>query len=188
MFLSDNTLLTSIASGFIKIEPFNSKNVQPASVDLHLGSDLLVFDKKIQAVIDPELPVEMRRVALDGGFLLEPGGFALGATEEKLSVPNGLVGRLEGKSSLARLGLLVHVTAGFIDPGWELAQITLEFTNLSPLPIILREKMKIAQISYSYVDKLSAMPYGSKGLGSKYSGQSGPTASKYNENYANQDY
>jgi dCTP deaminase len=183
MILSDRTLLNLISQKSIVIDPFNPADVQPASVDLHLDSKLLIFDKSKTAVIDPSIPVEMSEVNIsEQGTLLEPGQFALGATLESVGVPNGLVGRLEGKSSLARLGLLVHVTAGFIDPGWLPAQITLEFCNLAPVPIILRPNMKIAQISFERVDQDSAKPYGHKDLNSKYQGQTGPTASKYYQN------
>lgn len=190
MILSDKTI-TGIVNGeipgfgrSIEIDPYDESCVQPASYDLRLDSKLLVFDQDKQTVIDPLIPVEMIEIKMEPeGYLMQPGQFVLGATKEALGVPNGIAGSLEGKSSLARLGLLVHVTAGFIDPGWEQAQITLEIVNLSPLPIILRPDMKIAQIAYQLVDDISAKPYGSEGLNSKYVGQEGPTASKYSQNY-----
>ena len=183
MILSDKTIISSVMNGPIVIEPFNVENVQPASVDLTLAEEFLIFDQEKTSVIDPMLPVDMRTVKLNReGFLLSPGGFALGSTRELIGIPNGYVGRLEGKSSLARLGLLVHVTAGFIDPGWKPAQITLEFVNLAPVPIILREGMKIAQLSIETVDKQSYKPYGHEDLHSKYVNQRGPTASQYYKN------
>ena len=184
MILSDGTLRNLIDQNHIVIDPYDPGSVQPASVDLHLHSDLLLFEKDEIDYIDPyyEQPMVAHEAKKHSGFLLQPQEFALGSTIEAVGVPNGLVGRLEGKSSLARLGLLVHITAGFIDPGWKPAQITLELVNLAPRPIALREGMKIAQISFYSADQLSDKPYGHADLGSKYQGQAGPTASKYHLN------
>ena len=126
----------------------------------------------------------MERVTVEEGqpFILHPGEFVLGTTLERLTLPDDIVARIEGKSSLGRLGLLIHATAGFVDPGWTNGQITLELSNVAPLPIRLWPSMKIAQFSFMQMDGPAERPYGHPALGSKSQGQSGPVASRYRDN------
>lgn len=171
MILSDGSILDAIKEKRIKIEPFIPDCLQPASYDLHLGSSILVFDEQKHQVIDVKQPVDdrMKKIELkkDGQYVLMPGAFILANVQEITGVDAQHVGRLEGKSSLGRLGLIIHATAGFLDPGNEL-RMTLEMANLSPLPIKIYEGMKIAQIAFEKLDKPVLKPYGTKGLGSKY--------------------
>ena len=180
MVLSDRTLRERLAAGSIVVTPFEPDHVQPASIDLRLDERFLVFDAARGAAIDlADPPAELMREvkASDADpFVLHPGQFALGATLESVGVPDDLVGRLEGKSSLGRLGLLIHSTAGFIDPGFA-GQITLELGNVAALPLVLRPGMRIGQISFLQMTSAAERPYGSTGLGSHYQGQSGPTRS-----------
>ena len=127
----------------------------------------------------------MERVSVEEGkpFILHPGEFVLGTTLERLTLPDDIVARIEGKSSLGRLGLLIHATAGFVDPGWSNGQITLELSNVAPLPIRLWPGMKIAQLSFMRMDAPAERPYGHPELGSKYQGQKGPTPSRYWRNF-----
>jgi dCTP deaminase len=173
MILSDRTIKEKIKNGNIKIEPFNIDDVQPASYDLHLGNSILIFDEQKHQVIDVKEPVmdKMKRIEVKDGdpYVVMPGSFLLANIKEITGVDNKHVGRLEGKSSLGRLGLIVHATAGFLDPGNEL-RMTLEIANLSPLPIKIYAGMKIAQMAFEELDKEVENPYGSKKLGSKYYG------------------
>jgi dCTP deaminase len=185
MVLSDRTIKDEIAKGRLIIEPLMPDCIQPASVDLHLDRKLLVFkSQRYPAYIDVRRsldhlnePVELDE---DGAFFLDPGEFVLVSTLESITLPDDIVGRLEGKSSLGRVGLLIHSTAGYVDPGWQ-GNLTIELSNVAKLPIALYYKMKIGQISFlrltSPVDRL----YGAAELGSKYQGQTEPTASKYYE-------
>ena len=185
MVLSDRTIKDEIAKGRLIIEPLMPDCIQPASVDLHLDRKLLVFkSQRYPAYIDVRRsldhlnePVELDE---DGAFFLDPGEFVLVSTLESITLPDDIVGRLEGKSSLGRIGLLIHSTAGYVDPGWQ-GNLTIELSNVAKLPIALYYKMKIGQISFlrltSPVDRL----YGAAELGSKYQGQTEPTASKYYE-------
>jgi dCTP deaminase len=186
MVLSDSDIKTAIEKGEIIIDPLDDSAIQPASVDLRLGSDLRVFDNHKFPVIDPMKPMPdlTRMVEIDEliPFVLHPGEFVLGVTMENIIVPNNIVARLDGKSSLGRLGLVVHSTAGFVDPGWS-GRLTLELSNLANLPIYLYSGMKVSQISFMKLTSPSRKPYGSKGLGSKYQGQQGPVPSQYYENY-----
>lgn len=181
MLLSDLDIHTEIATGRLVIDPFDPGDVQPASVDIHLDRSFLVFDHSRCTHIDPEdPPLELvSRIDLPTGepFVLHPGEFVLGSSRETVTIPTDLAARLEGKSSLGRLGLLTHATAGFIDPGFT-GTITLELSNTATLPILLRPGMRIGQLCFFRLTSPTARPYGSPGLGSRYQGQTGPTASR----------
>lgn len=186
MILSDRTINEAIASGRIVIDPFDPAKVQPSSVDLTLDHFFRVFRNHTRAVIDvkermDDLTEEVE-IAPDGVFLLHPGEFVLGSTAERVGLPDDLVGRIEGKSSLGRLGLLIHTTAGFVDAGFE-GYLTLELSNVATLPITLYPGMKIGQISFLQMTTPADRPYGSGELGSKYRGQQGPTPSQYWRNF-----
>jgi dCTP deaminase len=185
MVLSDRTIKDEIAKGRIIIEPLMPNCIQPASVDLHLDKKLLVFKpQRHPAYIDVRRSLdhlnELVELDEDKAFFLNPGELVLVSTLESITLPDDIVGRLEGKSSLGRIGLLIHSTAGYVDPGWQ-GHLTIELSNVAKLPITLYYKMKIGQISFlrltSPVDRL----YGAVELGSKYQGQTEPTASKYYE-------
>ena len=186
MILSDRDIKVAVASGDITIDPYDEANVQPASYDLHLDKHFLVFDTQKNAVIDPKQPVDemMREVTItdDQPFVLHPGQFALGLIFEETGVSDQLVGRLEGKSSVGRLGVLIHVTAGFLDPGNKL-KMTLELHNTAELPILLHYKMPIAQIAFETISSAAENPYGSSKLTSKYSGDIKPKASQMHKNW-----
>jgi len=173
MILSDKTIKKMMKNGQIKIEPFSEEFLQPASYDLHLDNNFLVFNKESIAVIDvkkrPEKLMREIEVNEEEGFIIHPGEFVLANVKEITGVDSSHVGRLEGKSSLGRLGLIVHATAGFLDPGNEL-RLTLELANVSPIPIKIYPGMKIAQIAFEALDSECNRPYGSKELNSKYSG------------------
>ncbi|MEZ5321146.1 MAG: dCTP deaminase [Microthrixaceae bacterium] len=187
MILSDRTIREAIEGGRIVIDPFDPAKVQPSSVDLTLDHRFLVFRNHTRAVIDVKQDVsdltELVEIDPDAAFLLHPGEFVLGSTIERISLPDDLVGRIEGKSSLGRLGLLIHTTAGFVDAGFD-GCITLELSNVASLPITLYPGMKIGQISFLQMTTSADVPYGAGVLGSKYSGQVGPTASQYWRNFA----
>jgi dCTP deaminase len=180
--LSDRDIRAAIAAGRIKIEPFEEADVQPSSVDLHLDSAFRVFRNNRYPFIDVRSPqsdlTELLSVAEDEPFVLHQGEFVLGQTLEWVELPDDLVAHLEGKSSLGRLGLLIHSTAGYVDPGWQ-GKLTLELSNVANLPIALYTGMKIGQISFFRMSSPVDRPYGSRGLGSKYQGQAEPTASAY---------
>ncbi len=186
MILSDRTITDAVSTGRILIDPFNPEYVQPSSVDLTLDHRFLVFRNHTRAVIDVKEDVtdltELVEIEQDGVFLLHPGEFVLGSTAERIGLPDDLVGRIEGKSSLGRLGLLIHTTAGFVDAGFQ-GFITLELSNVASLPITLYPGMRIGQISFLQMTTAADKPYGSSALGSKYSGQVGPTASQYWKNF-----
>lgn len=179
MVLSDRDIKREIEAGRIALEPFDAHLVQPASVDVRLGADFRVFRNSSHVAIDPEKHqpdlTEQVVVEDDGAFVLHPGQFALGTTLERIVVPDDLLAKLEGKSSLGRLGLMIHSTAGYIDPGWD-GQITLELSNVANLPILLRPGMRIGQISFERMSSPVDVPYGSPELGSHYQGQRGATA------------
>jgi dCTP deaminase len=186
MILSDRDIRAELEAGRIVIEPFVPDAVQPSSVDLHLGNRFRVFRNNRTAVIDPreEQPelTELVEIAGDAPFVLHPNEFVLGATYERVSLPDDLVARLEGRSSLGRLGLLIHSTAGYVDPGWE-GTLTLELSNVANLPIKLYDGMKIGQISFQRLTSPAEVPYGDKRLGSRYRGQTDPTASRYHADF-----
>ena len=183
MILSDRSILEAVKDGRIIIEPFDPDCLQPSSVDLHLDYRFLVFKNHTLGHIDVREDLS-KEVSTDDDdpFMLHPGEFVLGSTLERVSVPDDLVARLEGKSSLGRLGLLIHSTAGYVDAGWD-GQLTLELSNVANLPITLYPGMKIGQISFVQMTTTADRPYGSSELGSKYRGQEGPKASRYWENF-----
>lgn len=187
MILSDRTLREQLAAGRIVIDPLDETNIQPSSIDITLDHRFRVFLNHTRGIIDVREDVsdltEPVEVDPDGVFMLHPGEFVLGSTAETVTVPDDLVARLEGKSSLGRLGLLIHSTAGFVDAGFSGA-ITLELSNVATLPITLYPGMKVGQISFLQMTTAADRPYGSAGLGSKYQGQRGPTASQGHENFA----
>jgi dCTP deaminase len=186
VILSDRTIREELAAGRIIIEPLGPGAVQPSSVDLRLDHLFRVFRNYTMAVIDVrqnlETLTELVSVDDDEPFILHPGEFVLGSTLERVLIPDNLVGRLEGKSSLGRLGLLIHSTAGFVDAGFD-GQLTLELSNVANLPITLYPNMKIGQISFIRMTTAADVPYGHGQLGSKYQGQAGPRPSRYWENF-----
>lgn len=187
MVLSDRTIREEIARRRIIIEPLMPECIQPASVDVHLDRRLLVYKLfKGPRYIDVRQGIEdlMEQVEIteDSPFLLEPGGFVLGSTLESVTLPDDIVGRLEGKSSLSRIGLLMHSTAGYVDPGWS-GHLTIHLSNVARLPVTLYYKMKIGQLCLMRLTSAVERLYGSEGLGSKYQGQTGPTASRYHYNF-----
>ena len=186
MVLSDKTIRRLLEEGRIGIEPYENSLLQPASVDVRVDRYFRVFRNSRYPFIDVRQPMEdlTELVEVDGSepFILHPGEFVLGSTLERISLPDDLVARLEGKSSLGRLGLLIHSTAGFIDPGWD-GHVTLELSNVANLPITIYYGMKIGQLSFVQLSEPAETPYGSAGLGSKYQGQAGPTPSRYWKNF-----
>lgn len=186
MILSDADIRKQIAAGRIEIEPFDESCVQPSSVDLHVDARFRVFANSRYPYIDvrTEMPdlTELVEVTGDEPFILHPGEFVLGATMERVRIPDDLVARLEGKSSLGRLGLLIHSTAGYVDPGWD-GYLTLELSNVANLPITIYAGMKIGQISFFRLSTPAEVPYGTRATGSKYQGQAGPTASRFFEEF-----
>jgi dCTP deaminase len=187
MILSDVTIREEVEAGHIVIDPFDETCVQPSSVDLHVDSRFRVFANSRYPYIDvkEEMPDLTEIVEVKGGepFILHPGEFVLGSTMERVGIPDDLVARLEGKSSLGRLGLLIHSTAGYVDPGWD-GYLTLELSNVANLPITIYPGMKIGQISFFRLSTPAAEPYGSEARRSKYQGQRGPTASRFFEEFA----
>lgn len=186
MILSDRDLKKSVEGGKIKVDPLFPNALQPASIDVHLGADFLIFRNEQYTCIDPKDPLDdmMEPLTINENrqFILHPGQFALGMTYETISVPHDMVAQLNGKSSLARIGLIVHATAGFIDPGNTL-KITLELQNLANLPIKLYYKMPIAQVSFFQLSSEVDVPYGQDKLNSKYYGATKPQASQYYKNF-----
>ena len=178
--LADGDIRAAIEAGRIRIDPFDLQCLQPSSVDLHLDREFRVFHNHRYPYIDPRREqadlTEVTAVAPDEPFILHPGEFVLGQTLEWVELPDDIVARLEGRSSLGRLGLLIHSTAGYVDPGWK-GNLTLELSNVASLPIALYFGMRIGQISFFEMSSPVERPYGSKGLGSRYQGQSTPTAS-----------
>ncbi|KKQ11659.1 MAG: Deoxycytidine triphosphate deaminase [candidate division WS6 bacterium GW2011_GWC2_36_7] len=188
MILSDKTIKAKLKTGEITIKPFDEKYLQPASYDLHLDSHFLVFNKKKDFVIDVKQPMEdlMQSIEVDEnkGYVLQPGEFVLANVKEVTGVDGKHIARLEGKSSLGRLGLAIHVTAGFLDPGNSL-RLTLHMINLSPLPIKIYPGMKIAQIIFELLDQECERKYGADGLGNKYVGTMTVKGSEYWKNFEN---
>lgn len=189
LVLSDRSIREHIQTRRIIVEPLNDRDIQPASIDLHLGQRVLVFRNSRRPYIDlrhemPDLtePVEIPE---DEPFILHPGEFVLGSTKEWIELPNNLVARLEGKSSLGRIGLLIHSTAGYVDPGWK-GNLTLELSNVARLPITLYDGMRIGQISFLELSTPADRPYGSKELGSRYMGSTDPTATRVHLDFDDQ--
>ena len=187
MVLSDVAIRRLIDSGRIVVEPYDPTLMQPSSLDVRVDRLFRVFRNSRYPYIDvkqaQEELTELVEVEGDEPFILHPGEFVLGSTLERVALPDDLVARLEGKSSLGRLGLLIHSTAGFIDPGWD-GHVTLELSNVANLPITIYHGMKIGQISFMQLSEPTSTPYGSSSLGSKYQGQRGPTPSRYWQNFS----
>ncbi|MGH8927717.1 MAG: dCTP deaminase [Acidimicrobiia bacterium] len=186
MILSDRDLKMELGSGRLVVEPMTADAIQPSSIDLRIGHQFRIFANTRYPYIDVRKPMEdlteLVKVTGDEPFILHPGEFVLGTTLERVEIPNDLVARLEGKSSLGRLGLLIHSTAGFVDAGFR-GHLTLELSNVANLPITLYPGMKIGQISLFRMSSAAEKPYGSDRLGSKYLDQVGPTPSRYWENF-----
>src|ERR1700720_1533196 len=185
MVLSDHSIREALAAGNIVIDPFDDACVQPSSVDLHVDQYFRLFRNHTSRVIDVRENQEDLTELVDTGedpLILHPGEFVLGSTKERVTLPAALVARLEGKSSLGRLGLLIHSTAGFVDAGWD-GHLTLELSNVANLPITVYPGMKIGQISFMNMTTAADHPYGSETLRSKYKFQRGPTPSRYFENF-----
>lgn len=186
MILSDRTITEMLDAGQIVIDPIGDNAIQPSSVDLRIDRLFRVFRNHTLGLIDVKQNLEdlteLVEIGEDEAFILHPGEFVLGSTLERVVVPDDLVARLEGKSSLGRLGLLIHSTAGFVDAGWN-GQLTLELSNVASLPITLYPGMKIGQISFMQMTTPAEHPYGSREIGSKYQHQMGPRPSRYWENF-----
>ena len=186
MIFSDRTIKESLGSGRIGIDPYDETMVQPSSIDLRCDPNFRVFENHKYALIDPKAPQGDLTTGViateESPFILHPGEFVLGSTLESVSLSDDVVARLEGKSSLGRLGLLIHSTAGFIDPGFK-GQVTLELSNVANLPIAIYPNMKIGQISFYQMTTPAEFPYGSPELGSKYQGQTGPTPSQMHKDF-----
>jgi dCTP deaminase len=184
--LSDQTIKRLLGEGRIEIEPYAETLVQPSSVDVRVDRWFRVFRNSRYPYIDvkqeQEELTELVEIDDETPFILHPGEFVLGSTLERIRLPDDLVARLEGKSSLGRLGLLIHSTAGFIDPGWD-GHVTLELSNVANLPITIYFGMKIGQVSFVQMTESAETPYGAGSLGSKYQGQQGPTPSRYWKNF-----
>src|SRR3954470_21500191 len=180
--LSDGTIRRLVESGRIRIEPWDPAMLQPASVDLRLGRSFRVFENhKVPAIDLADLPrsiTELVEIGPGDSFVIHPGEFVLGRTEERVELADDLVARIEGKSSLGRLGLIVHATAGFVDPGFK-GTLTLEITNLTRVPIVLWPGKPIAQLSFMTLDAPAERPYGHPDLGSHYHEQVDATESRY---------
>ncbi|MCB0827903.1 MAG: dCTP deaminase [Solirubrobacterales bacterium] len=186
MVLSDRSIREEIEAGRIAIDPFDPSLVQPSSVDLRVDSRYRVFNNSRYPFIDVRQPMENLTELVEPGeeepFILHPGEFVLGQTLEQVTLPDNLVARLEGKSSLGRLGLLIHSTAGFVDAGFS-GNLTLELSNVANLPITIYHGMPIGQISFMQMDRPVEHPYGDRDNRSKYQGQAEPTASRYYLNF-----
>ena len=186
MVLSDQAIRRLIESGRIRIDPYDPALMQPSSLDVRVDRLFRVFRNSRYPYIDVKAEQEelTELVVVDGAepFILHPGEFVLGSTLERIRLPDDLVARLEGKSSLGRLGLMIHSTAGFIDPGWD-GHVTLELSNVANLPITIYFGMKIGQLSFVQLSEPAQTPYGADKLGSKYQGQQGPTPSRYWQNF-----
>lgn len=185
MLLSDRDIKAEIETERVRLEPYDPGMIQPSSIDVRLDKFFRLFDNHKYPVIDPSLDqpdlTRLVEVSSDDGFVLHPGEFVLGSTLETVTLPDDLAARVEGKSSLGRLGLMTHATAGFVDPGFS-GHVTLELSNVATLPIILWPGMKIGQLCFFRLSSPAENPYGSAKYGSHYQGQRGPTASR---SYAN---
>ena len=190
MLLSDRDIRSELSSGRVGLDPLDLGMVQPSSVDVRLDRFFRLFDNHKYQHIDPAVdqPDLTRLVEVDAmeSFVLHPGEFVLGATYEAVTLPDDIAARLEGKSSLGRLGLLTHSTAGFIDPGFS-GHVTLELSNVATLPITLWPGMKIGQLCFFRLSSPAEHPYGSDKYGSRYQGQRGPTASRSFQNFHRTD-
>jgi len=190
MLLSDRDIRAEVQSGRVRVEPYDEGMIQPSSIDVRLDRFFRVFENHKYSVIDPSVEQSELTRAVEVGskefFILHPGEFVLASTYEVISLPDDLAGRLEGKSSLGRLGLLTHSTAGFIDPGFS-GHITLELSNVANLPVKLFPGMKIGQLCLIRLSSPAEHPYGSALYGSRYQGQRGPTPSRSWMNFHQSD-
>ncbi len=190
MLLSDQDLRKEVESGRLVLDPFDVEMLQPSSIDVRLDRFFRVFNNTKYTHIDPSIQQDDLTSLIEAAegepFVLHPGEFVLGSTYEMVSLPDDLAGRLEGKSSLGRLGLLTHSTAGFIDPGFN-GHITLELSNVANLPITLHPGMKIGQLCLFKLSSPAEHPYGSSQAGSRYQGQRGPTPSRAYLNFHRTD-
>lgn len=181
MLLSDHDIRAELESGRVRLDPYEPAMIQPSSIDVRLDKYFRLFDNHRYAVIDPALeqPELTRLVEVPTGepLVLHPGEFVLGSTYEAVTLPDDVAARLEGKSSLGRLGLLTHSTAGFVDPGFT-GHVTLELSNVATLPIQLWPGMKVGQLCFFRLSSPADQPYGAGASGSRYQGQRGPTASR----------
>ena len=179
--LSDHTIKQELAASRLVIEPLDEANIQPASIDLQLDRVFRIFRVTRRPFVDVRQPMddltELVTIENEEPFIIQPGTFVLGSTLEYVTLPDDIVARVDGRSSLGRLGLLVHATAGYVDPGWT-GKLTLELSNQSQMPIALYYGMKISQISFLRMSTPVDRPYGSESLASKYQGQTGPTPSR----------
>ena len=186
MVLNDGSIRREIEAGRLKVDPFDPDLIQPSSIDIRLDRYFQLFHNTRQPYIDLQKPTEEITEAIEvpagEPFMLHPGEFVLAQTLEYIELPHDLVARLEGKSSLGRLGLVIHSTAGFVDPGWA-GNLTLELSNLSRLPIQLTYGIPIGQISFFRLEAPAERPYGDPAVGSKYHGQTRPTASRFHLNF-----
>lgn len=190
MLMSDRDIRAELESGRIGLHPLEMSLLQPSSMDVRLDRFFRLFDNHKYPYIDPAEPQEeltrLVEVAADEAFILHPGEFVLGSTFEQVTLPDDIAARLEGKSSLGRLGLLTHSTAGFVDPGF-IGHVTLELSNMATLPIKLWPGMKIGQLCFFKLSSPTENPYGSSKYGSRYQGQRGPTASRSHLNFYRSD-
>lgn len=186
MLLSDKDILAAVADSKIKLDPWDPQMVQPSSIDIHLDRYFRLFNNHRYDVIDPAVDqpelTTLIEVSADDAFVLHPGEFVLGSTFEQVTLANNVAARLEGKSSLGRLGLLTHSTAGFIDPGFS-GHVTLELSNTATMPIRLYPGMKVGQLCFFKLSSESERPYGQGATHSRYQGQRGPTASRSHLNF-----
>ncbi|MGJ9411750.1 dCTP deaminase [Aeromicrobium sp. CF4.19] len=186
MLLSDRDILAELDAGRVQLEPLEREMIQPSSIDVRLDKYFRIFDNHKYPHIDPAADqsdlTRTFEASGDETFVLHPGEFVLGSTYEQVTLPDDIAARLEGKSSLGRLGLLTHSTAGFIDPGFS-GHVTLELANVATLPIKLYPGMKIGQLCFFRLSSPADHPYGSQKYGSRYQGQRGPTASRSHANF-----
>jgi dCTP deaminase len=189
VIFSDRTIKEAVAAGRILIDPYDEAMVQPSSIDLRCAAEFRVFENHRYSVIDPKAPQPGLTTTVAANaeepFILHPGEFVLGSTLEVVGLADDIVARLEGKSSLGRIGLLIHSTAGFIDPGFK-GQVTLELSNVANLPIAIYPEMKIGQVSFYALSTPAEHPYGSEQAGSKYQGQLGPTPSRVHHEFGDE--
>jgi len=186
IMLSDIDIKKALEEKWIEVSPLDKGFIQPSSIDLKVGYEFRVFENHKYSHIDPKAEQEdlttLVTATVEEPFVLHPGEFVLGTTFEKVTLSNKVVARLEGKSSLGRIGLLIHSTAGFVDPGFS-GYLTLELSNVANLQIMIYPEMKIGQISFYYLNSPSESEYGSENYGSKYQGQEGPTPSRSHSDF-----